>query len=137
MPQDCIELDIRGVRPRTYSTNEEGSWRKYIADYIAKEIEMGVIPDSRLLAGDFDYFEVSIVFHIPRSVLQGSNPPDLDNLVKPILDTLFCDKGSNKFSKGALYKIDDHHVWKLYAEKRMVDSPEEEGVSLRIAILPK
>ena len=137
MPQGCIEFDIRGMTPRPFSTNGEGPWRKYIADYIAQEIEMGIIPDSHILADDSDYFEVSIVFHISRSLLQGSTPPNLDNLSKPVLDTLFRDKYSRKHIKGALYRIDDHHVWKLSLEKRMVDSPQEEGVSLRIAILPK
>ena len=136
MSGDCITLDIRGMTPRPFSTNGEGQWRKYIADYIAQKIENEAIPHSHLFVRDTDHFEVSMVFHIPRNVLQGSNPPDLDNLSKPVLDTLFCDRYSRRHIKGTLYKIDDHLVWKLSLEKRAVDSQQEAGMSLRIAILP-
>ena len=134
MSGDCIEFDIRGMTPRPSST-DEGPWRKYIADSVAQEVAIGAIPDSHLFAGDSDYFEVSMVFHILRSELYGGNSPDLDNLSKPVLDTLFCDKRNSKHCKGALYQIDDHLVWKLSLEKRPVDSPQEAGVSLRISIL--
>ena len=128
--QEQVRLNIRGMQPRTYS-NEEGFWRKYIANYLMQERAGGRIPESHIRVTESDRFEVWMVFHL----VKDSRPKDLDNLSKPVLDTLFCDRYSRKHAKGALYQVDDYHVWKLHLEKRLVESEKDAGVSITIAFL--
>ena len=135
MSKDPIEFDIRGMTPRPYSTSGTEPWRKHILDFVNQERYRGNIPGSHLQAGDSNYFEVWIIFHLPSHVLLGPNPSDIDNLSKTVLDSLFLSPGGKSPYKGALYKIDDHHVWKLHLEKRLVESEKDAGVSIIISIL--
>ena len=131
MSKEFVELEIRGMTPRPYSTNGEGPWREYIANYVSGKLRHNEIPESHLRVDSSDRFEVSLVFHI----LPSANPPDLDNLSKPVLDALFFAPRPSKFRKGALYAFDDHQVWKLHLEKRIADTGANEGVSVRIDII--
>ena len=130
MSTDIVELDIRGMVPKTYSSSEE-QWRKYIFDFAVAEKSRGRIPKSHLRADDSVHFEVSIIFYI----LPANNPCDIDNLSKPVLDALFLSPMGTSLYKGALYRIDDHQVWKLNLEKRLVESVKDAGVSIAIAFL--
>ena len=132
MGQETVNLDIRGKRPRTFGDeNYEGPWRRYIANYLEQQKANGRIPESHVRATDNDRFEVWMSFYL----VEESRPQDLDNLSKPVLDTLFCDRYSRKHVKGALYQVDDYHVWKLHLEKRLVESEREAGVSITISLL--
>jgi hypothetical protein len=119
------------MSPVTFGGDKrEGPWRKHIADHVSGRLKEDSVPESHLSAGQSDFFEVSMVFHLQRS----GRPKDLDNLAKPILDTLFRYKYKGKINEGVLYKVEDHQVWKLHLEKRLVDNEDETGVSLRIEI---
>lgn len=77
-----------------------------------------------------DEFEVSIVFHLPQSTLDKS---DLDNLAKPVLDTLFLPnylQVKDKTLTGALFEIDDSRVFKLSLEKKLANAPQDEGAEI-------
>ena len=128
MNQDRVKLDIRGKRPRPYSTKGEGPWRNFVASHVRDARIKGGIPELFTLATEGDRFEIWLVFHL----VEVRQPPDLDNLSKSVLDTLFCDRSSNKYVKGALFQIDDCHVWKLHLEKKVVSNEKEEGVSIVI-----
>jgi Holliday junction resolvase RusA-like endonuclease len=128
-----IQLNISGKSPRPYSTGGEKPWRKYILDFIEQRKKEGEIPEAHLQATTDDRFEVSLLFHI----MPSNNPPDLDNLSKSVLDTLFLSPTGNNPYKGALYQVDDHQVWKLHLEKRLVETEPEAGVSISITTLPQ
>jgi hypothetical protein len=141
MSQDYVELEIRGMKPRTFGNgNSEESWRRYIADYVAQKKDEGKIPESHLNADSSTRFEISLVFYLLEDKLKAKNGNDIDNLAKPVLDTIFFSPPKGRtpkrvFPTGALYRIDDSAVWKLYLEKRVAGSPEKAGVSMRITIL--
>ena len=129
MAKDTVVLDICGMRPRTFGDeNYEGPWRNHIADHVRRERAKGRMPGSHIRATKSDRFEVWMVFRLIRD----SRPQDLDNLSKPVLDTLFCDSYSRKHVKGSLYTVDDSQIWKLHLEKKVVSNEKEEGVSIVI-----
>ena len=133
MIPERVSLNIKGMRPRTFGDeNYEGPWRNHIAEHVRQEREEGKIPESHSRATKRDRFEVWMVFRLVRD----SRPQDLDNLSKPVLDTLFCDSYSRKHVKGALYKVDDSQIWKLHLEKQLIGAESESGVSIAIDILP-
>jgi len=61
---------------------------------------------------------------------------DLDNLAKPILDTLFHPRHpqvKDMSLTGALFDVDDDRIFKLNLEKRLVTPDTEEGIDVTIA----
>jgi len=61
---------------------------------------------------------------------------DLDNLAKPILDTLFHPRHPQVKDMsliGALFDVDDDRIFKLNLEKRLVTPDTEEGIDVTIA----
>ena len=134
--KDTIELDIRGNWPRTFGDkNTEWPWREFVVNQVNRMKSEGVIPQRFLVANSSDCFEISIVFHIQSNRSRSNPSSDLDNLSKPVLDSLFYSPTGICPFKGALFQIDDHHVWKLHLEKRLAESKKDAGVSITIAIL--
>jgi len=74
-------------------------------------------------------FSVEIVFLMMDSRL---GPADLDNLAKPVLDTLFRSRHPQKDRSltGALVDVDDDRVFKLLLEKRSVVAEGDEGIDV-------
>ena len=61
---------------------------------------------------------------------------NLDNLAKPVLDTLFESRNAQVQDQnltGALFDVDDDRVFKLRLEKWLVITGEEEGINITIA----
>jgi len=62
---------------------------------------------------------------------------DLDNLAKPMLDTLFQTRNAQVKDlslTGALFNVDDDRVFKLILEKRLVSTGAEEGVDIKVVL---
>ena len=60
---------------------------------------------------------------------------DLDNLAKPVLDTLFRSRNAqvkDTSLTGALFDTDDDQVFKLVLEKRLVATDNDEGIDVTI-----
>lgn len=60
---------------------------------------------------------------------------DLDNLAKPVLDTLFNVRRPQVKDislTGAMFPVDDDRVFKLTLEKRQVSDDRGEGVQVRV-----
>jgi Holliday junction resolvase RusA-like endonuclease len=77
-------------------------------------------------------FALDAVFHLVPGRFERA---DLDNLAKPVLDTLFVSKDVQVRSEeltGALCQLDDCQVWRLTAEKRPVEDVAKEGVEVRL-----
>ncbi len=67
---------------------------------------------------NFDKFKITILFYM----FSKGNQPDIDNLAKPVLDTLFTDKHEKeKYPKGALTDKDDNKVYELILKKQDCD----------------
>ena len=61
---------------------------------------------------------------------------DLDNLAKPVLDTLFDSRNAQVQDKeltGALFDVDDDRVFQLIAAKKLVVGPDDEGIDITIS----
>ena len=112
-----MEFVIRGI-PSPWANGEpEVRWRKAIATQVPPrpEIPAGAV------------FEVELEFCVhPDRLLRGN---DLDNLAKPVLDTLFTQSRPSKHPTGALFGVDDGQVVDLKLRKT---AAQEEGV--RVAI---
>jgi Holliday junction resolvase RusA-like endonuclease len=110
-----INVSVRGQRPLPYANNE-WEWRRLVATCARKYRER--VQDVHFSRAT--NFTVSVIFYfkgdrIPRA--------DLDNLAKPVLDTLFRVDNSqvqDRTLTGALFNIDDRGVCKLVLEKRRV-----------------
>jgi Holliday junction resolvase RusA-like endonuclease len=123
MNKKQISINVRGIKPAPWA-NKEWDWRKAIA-VEAKKQSQGV-PVLRT------EFEVSIIFYLLQSTFDKS---DLDNLAKPVLDTLFLPNNpqvKDRTLTGALIELDDSQVNKLSLEKRLVSSRQDEGAEINV-----
>ena len=130
MSKDYVEFEIRGMAPRTDGDSMR-PWRNYIAEKAKEKRIKADLPTSHRKVNASTCFEISLVFYLLKVDI---NNRDLDNLAKPVLDTIFHSQGSSHPHE-ALYDIDDSAVWKLHLEKREAPSEEKAGVSMRITIL--
>jgi len=79
------------------------------------------------------HFTVEITFFMSARNIQGA---DLDNLAKPVLDTLFRSRYPQVKDlnlTGAIFEMDDDRVFRLLLEKRVVSTDAEQGVDIIIA----
>jgi hypothetical protein len=78
-------------------------------------------------------FSLGLVFRMRGDRIQHA---DLDNLAKPVLDTLFLSRQSqvrDPSLAGALFSVDDDRVFRLSLEKCVVPSAVGEGVDIEIS----
>jgi len=121
-------VSLRGELPKPWGTNE-WAWRQAIANAVQAQLkgaEEYSLPDD-------SYFEVTITFYLPRSTFAQT---DLDNLAKPVLDTLFHAKYPQAKIKGVtgtlLRDVDDGRVVSLFLKKQLVESEEQAGVDISV-----
>jgi hypothetical protein len=77
-------------------------------------------------------FDVRLLFRMSRSNIDRA---DLDNLAKPVLDTVFLPRNTqvrDRSLTGTLFAVDDDRVVSLHLEKHLVSSNAEEGVDVHI-----
>ena len=112
--------------PRPCATKEL-PWRQYIAQVCAEAPAFSPEPISAATS-----FEVTLVFFLSDVRCRDT---DLDNLVKPVLDTVFLierPQTENLKLTGALIKRNDNAIRKLTLEKRVAPHPEDVGVDILI-----
>ena len=81
-------------------------------------------------------FVVKLTFYLAPSTWERA---DLDNLAKPVLDTIFLSTNPqvrDRSLTGALFEVDDKRVIQLAVEKQLVSRPEEEGCDVSIECWP-
>ena len=121
MPE--LDFSLRGTRPVPFAGGEgEKVWWQALAQQAQALRAKRPIPSVPLSSR----FSVEIIFFL----LPGNTPggTELDNLAKPVLDTLF--KGRKQPPTGTLFDLHDTNVFELVLEKRLVSTPEEEGVEI-------
>jgi Holliday junction resolvase RusA-like endonuclease len=118
-----VELTVSGRTPLGGGSSSRRQWREAIRD-----AALGVAPDPRDLPVGAS-ITVDVVFRICEPRFASS---DLDNLVKPVLDTLFRsrDEQLDPSLTAALLPVDDAAIHRLVVEKHRADGIEEEGVSV-------
>ena|SRR5258708_4217739 len=113
-------FSVRGIRPKPWGT-KEWNWRRAIAAEAIKVQPSGNENDPRQIC-------VHLTFHLVTAVVGCA---DLDNLAKPVLDTLFHAKRVQTPEdglSGVLFSCDDGHVYQLHLKKQSVSSETDEGI---------
>lgn len=121
-----IEVAIRGLTPRP-DTSVVRPWRRFIADGCS-----ATSATDREALSKANSFHVTLVFYLSAAHLLDS---DLDNLAKPVLDTIFLiarPQTGDASLTGALVRRNDSAVYRLTLEKRLARDPGEEGVNITI-----
>jgi hypothetical protein len=121
-----LTVRVRGMRPVPWASNE-WAWRRAVADQ-GRLVRVHASP--RITESTRFIVEVTFFLTLPRLGLA-----DLDNLAKPVLDTLFLIRHAqvnDLYLTGALFDADDDRVFKLNLEKRLAPTPADEGVDVTI-----
>jgi Holliday junction resolvase RusA-like endonuclease len=122
-----IEFSAIGEKPVAWGNNE-WDWRRAVADeartHRSEANASEVTAQTR--------FSVQVRFYVTPGNIKGV---DLDNLAKPVLDTVFKSRHSqvkDPYLTGALFDVDDEQVYKLGLEKTNVSLAAEEGAEITI-----
>lgn len=129
---DPLEFSVRGSIPGVSNSPYEGSqeqrWRR--------KIEGGVRERN---PQPFEFpvetrFRVEVLFRLAKERLTAMStqpaPPDLDNLLKPLLDTVFTSDNVTKKPTGVLVNANDNWVFDVHASKTLAHSTADEGVDV-------
>jgi hypothetical protein len=80
-------------------------------------------------------FDVEVIFRMTEKDLK--RPAfDLDNFVKPVLDTIFTSQNVSRGVTRALLPVNDTWVFRLVVEKIRVETPEEQGADITVRWRP-
>jgi TDG/mug DNA glycosylase family protein len=123
-----IELRLRGARPVPWGTGE-WSWRAELAQAAHQVSAASPVPSPPPDAG----FTVLLTFYLSPARHRDS---DLDNLAKPVLDTLFHARHVQARVPdvtGVLFDVPDERVVKLVLEKRLAGRVEDQGIDVVVA----
>ena len=110
-------ISVRGVPPKPWATGEL-TWRRLVADSCAAVTFIDHEALSKVAS-----FEVTLVFFLSAARCQDT---DLDNLAKPVLDTIFLidrPQTQDRTLTAALVRRTDNAIQKLTLEKHWCMSP--------------
>ena len=111
------------------SKNKMWDWRKAVANEARRYRES----ISYTQQNDTDIFDVKIIFYLHKNCYQRC---DLDNLAKPVIDTLFCTQKKpiqNSVCECTLFDVNDKGINSLCMEKKMGISEDEMGADIIIS----
>jgi Holliday junction resolvase RusA-like endonuclease len=120
-----LRINVRGKTPVPWGCNE-WEWRKAVAEATHAAVQQPQAPQ----LPNTVRFSVEMVFLLDATHAYRA---DLDNLAKPVLDTLFrphIPQVKDMSLTGALFAIDDSRVFRLNTEKRLVAIGAEEGIEV-------
>jgi hypothetical protein len=125
-------IEVRNVPPtvrQPLPAAGELKWRIAIQEAVRMRY-----PDAPLSPEPGGKYAMHIVFRMTQAELLRP-AVDLDNLAKPILDTVFTsDNVRPGMPSGVLFRLNDTWVFQLRAEKVQVDSPEERGADITVTV---
>src|SRR5262249_21211859 len=120
-------IQVRGHPARV----KDIRWREAIREGVK-----GAYPEAPFPAPDKETeFEVAVTFRMTREDLR--RPAfDLDNFVKPVLDTLFTSQNVSPEVTGVLLAVNDTWVFRLVLEKVGVETPQDQGADITVTSHP-
>ncbi len=96
-----------------------------------------VAEKARELINDFQQPDPSTEFHVSLIFFLTRNTSDLDNLAKPVLDTLFHTRNAQvnnlALTVSLFQNIDDPQVFDLILQKRIVKTIIQSGVDIFVS----
>ena len=108
---------VAGI-PRPYSTDGEKQWKEDIKRTLSPYAGQGRDDDRTQVR-----YKVKLTFHVdPLKHAFGPHGPDLDNMLKPVMDAL---KGS-----GIIW--DDQAVYEVTASKEIMTPTQETGMWVEV-----
>lgn len=118
-----LSFEVVGRTPLGGGSTSRRSWREAIRDAALEA--SGRFPDRPTP----DELTVEVVFRIAEPRMRSA---DLDNMVKPVLDTIFRsrDEQLDPALTGALLPVDDASIHRLVVEKHRAEGPHDEGVRI-------
>jgi hypothetical protein len=121
-----VEITVSGRTPLGGGSSSRRQWREAIRDAASR-----VAPDPDVLPVGAP-LTVDVVFRIREPRFSSS---DLDNLVKPVRDTLFRsrDEQLDPSLTATLLPVDDAMIHRLVVEKDRAAGIEGEGVSVSVS----
>jgi Holliday junction resolvase RusA-like endonuclease len=120
-----VTISVVGRTPLGGGSSSRRQWREAISG-----AARAVAPDPREVPPRAP-ISVDVVFRIAEPRFASS---DLDNLVKPVLDTLFRsrDEQLDPTLTAALLPVDDAAINRLVVEKQPVEEIDDEGVRVEV-----
>jgi hypothetical protein len=120
-------IEVRGHPARVKGI----SWREAIRDQVETtypEAPFAEPPEQTK-------FDVKVTFRMTREDL--ARPAfDLDNFIKPVLDTIFTSQNVSRGVTAVLLPVNDTWVFRLVLEKVRVETPEEQGADITVTSHP-
>lgn len=121
------QIRVRGYPPRV----KDIRWREAIRDEVKATYPQAPFaePDEKTK------FVVEVIF---RMTPEDLDKPacDLDNFVKPVLDTLFTSQNVSPRVTGVLLPVNDTWIFRLALEKVGVATPQEQGADITVTSYP-
>ena len=120
-----LAIRVAGRTPLGGGSSSRREWREAIRDAaVTAASDPPDVPADAPLS-------VDVVFRITEPRFGSS---DLDNLVKPVLDTLFRsrDEQLDPSLTAALLPVDDSAIQRLSVEKHVADGADDEGVTIEV-----
>ena len=116
-------IEVRGHAARVKSVK----WREAIRDAVSAAYPQAPFTSPP----EGTKFTVEIIFRMTSKDL--ARPAcDLDNLAKPVLDTLFTSQNILKLNGVLLPGVNDTWVFRLILEKVGVKTPQEQGADITV-----
>lgn len=120
-------IHVRGYPARV----KDIGWREAMRDQVEKAYPEAPFPEPP----EQSKFDVEVTFRMTQEDL--ARPAfDLDNFVKPVLDTIFTSKNVSPEVTGVLFPVNDTWVFRLFVEKVRVETPEDQGADITVTWYP-
>ena len=121
------EIEVRGHPARVNGIG----WRKAIRDEVEAKYRQAPFteppPETK--------FDVEVSFRMtPEDLARPAF--DLDNFVKPVLDTVFTSQNVSPGVTGVLFPVNDTWVFRLVLQKVGVETPEDQGADITVTLHP-
>jgi hypothetical protein len=115
-----VTLIIKG-RPSPWANQpHEGIWRLQIADQARAAVQTPFSQEVKPRSVTIEFLMIS------------TRRGDLDNLAKPVIDTLFRQARKSTHPVACLFMCDDFHLHELILRRSVVESPANEGAIITI-----
>jgi Holliday junction resolvase RusA-like endonuclease len=122
--REVVSVFVSGA-PQTFGDKTyEEPWKNIVAKEVRESCSSELPIENQV--------QVHLVFHLLKE-----RRVDLDNLMKPCLDAIGSVLFKRRKGGTSTWDTNDHWVFKIIAEKKMVSKKSEEGVKIVISQLTR